>query len=261
MNGTARMRSEVSPTSDVMLAAVRGGVLLILLAGVALGAPDDGPSDATLTGTVVDVTGVGVPGATVVVSTDPGGEIVRVYRLTSDQNGSFRLEGLDRGEYALSLSAPGFQTLNKRQQVSRGGELKLPNLVLEVGRMGGPNCGSFWVRPTVRAVPNEGSSEVTGAVGRTEGIPLKGAVVRLASTKNTYLGRTEMGGEFRIGDVEPGLYKLAITMPGFGDFEVDQVEVRPMTRTLILDVLRLRGCPDGVQCQPLKEVEKLQVCQ
>jgi len=87
-------------------------------------------STATLSGAITDPTGAVIPGATVtLVKTDTN--FTRV--ATSRSDGSFREEFLPLGPYKVSVSAPGFKTLERTGVVLTVMQDATLNLALEVG--------------------------------------------------------------------------------------------------------------------------------
>ncbi|MDE1163321.1 MAG: TonB-dependent receptor [Acidobacteriaceae bacterium] len=87
--------------------------LLLLFFAFGLFAPHKAFSQtdtATLSGTVVDSTGASIPGATVTVR-QTSTNFSRT--VTTSGDGGFRVEFLPIGSYAVHVSAPGFQTLER----------------------------------------------------------------------------------------------------------------------------------------------------
>ncbi|HZS08453.1 MAG TPA: carboxypeptidase-like regulatory domain-containing protein [Blastocatellia bacterium] len=81
-------------------------ILLTVMTTSGLMAFGQGSSTASLAGSVVDLTGAVVPGASVVVkSTATGLE----FKATTADNGTFFVPALDPGTYSVSVTAPGFK--------------------------------------------------------------------------------------------------------------------------------------------------------
>ena len=126
---------------------VMGVLSLLILATVSVEAQ---PARTDLTGTVVDATGAGIPGARVVLA---NGYAVEVRAGMTDPAGAFRFASLARGSYVLHVDAPGFE--------SRELELFVP------GNQGPPfrvelNIGKLSTSVTVTA-GNGAVSEVTSS--------------------------------------------------------------------------------------------------
>ena len=86
-------------------------VLVLVLAALLVGpTPSLAQPTATLSGLVADQTGVSIPGVTV--------ELLRgaaaVQAGVSDDAGRYAFAGLEPGDYTLRVTAPGFQTLERR---------------------------------------------------------------------------------------------------------------------------------------------------
>jgi hypothetical protein len=96
------------------------------------------PSEAqivtgSITGTVSDPSGLGVPSADIVlVQTETG----RERRLQSDDTGDFVISGLDAGRYNLSVTATGFKKLERLQiNLATGERLPLGALKMDIGQL------------------------------------------------------------------------------------------------------------------------------
>jgi Fe(3+) dicitrate transport protein len=81
-----------------------------------------GQTSAQLTGRVHDAKGAVIPGATV---TAERREFRFRVETTTDENGMFKLEGLPRGSYVLTASAPSFGTRAIEQEVPAGSPVEL----------------------------------------------------------------------------------------------------------------------------------------
>ena len=89
---------------------------------------------ATLSGTVKDVQGNVVPGASVVLTSDTRG--VRVGETTTDTTGGFVFPGTMPDTYTLTVALAGFKTLKTSGLVvSAGDRLALPPLTIDVGAL------------------------------------------------------------------------------------------------------------------------------
>jgi iron complex outermembrane recepter protein len=99
---------------------------VLLVCACILSAGEAGP--AVVTGTVTDISGAVVPGASVKLKS-PAGDTTAV---TTDRNGQFRAATLAAGEYDLSAESPGFARLLRRAVPLRPGETLRLDLVLQV---------------------------------------------------------------------------------------------------------------------------------
>src|SRR5438034_11619878 len=108
--------------------------LCLLLATVAflVALPDPGQGQAiqsTLLGTVTDATGAVVIGATVTVKNE-GTNFERT--MVTDENGDYRIAGLEVGRYQGSVSAPGFKTFVRSRNVLGSRQIKRVDAFLVV---------------------------------------------------------------------------------------------------------------------------------
>jgi hypothetical protein len=87
-------------------------------------------NDATLTGTVVDITGAVIPNAKLMI-TDEASGVART--ASSDDRGVFSLVGIPVGTYDVAVSAPGFNTmLRKGVAVHISDQIELKGIALRV---------------------------------------------------------------------------------------------------------------------------------
>ena len=78
---------------------------VVLLFGLSTGALAQ--REATVSGTVTDITGGVLPGAEVTAIHEPTDEVTTGF---TDGTGKYQLTGLQPGSYTLTVSMPGFQT-------------------------------------------------------------------------------------------------------------------------------------------------------
>ncbi len=86
---------------------------------------------ATLTGTIVDQTGAAIPRAAISVRRDAAGFMREI---TSDGRGAFALTDLLPGEYAVTVTSPGFTVAAERVTL-RAGQARQLELTLRVGNL------------------------------------------------------------------------------------------------------------------------------
>jgi hypothetical protein len=101
------MKRIIGPVMALLLAAVPG-----LWAQASRG---------NIYGTVLDASGAVLPGATVTIS----GASMGARTTQSGDNGDFRILNLDPGTYKLSVSMPGFATVNREVVVTTGQNVNL----------------------------------------------------------------------------------------------------------------------------------------
>ena len=95
----------------------------------AFSAPARGQT-AGISGTVVDESGAGVPGATVQL-TGPSGRALT----TSGQGGAYRFSGLASGTYQLAVSLPGFSQATRNNIAVSSGNVALPAIALALANL------------------------------------------------------------------------------------------------------------------------------
>ncbi|MFT5141959.1 MAG: hypothetical protein ACI84D_000570 [Thalassolituus oleivorans] len=88
--------------------------------------PVQAQSRHSITGVVVDTSGVGIPGATVVALTKPDSVIARF--AISDGNGAFHLRRVAEADYVLQVTFVGF--VSQRQDITVAAELDAGTIVL-----------------------------------------------------------------------------------------------------------------------------------
>src|ERR1700722_20065604 len=87
-------------------------------------------SDGTLAGTITDQTGAAVPNATVkVVSAQYGAPRTTV----TDSVGTYRMDNLQPGTYAVTFSASGFADLQVENVILRGSVTTIADGVMQIG--------------------------------------------------------------------------------------------------------------------------------
>ncbi len=104
------------------------GVMLLGLAGMA-GAQVAGTG--SIQGTVADPTGAVIPGATVTI-TEASTQVK--HTALTDGSGVYAFPNLDVGTYAVTVSAPGFQTYTKTGNVLEVGSSIAINVPMSIGR-------------------------------------------------------------------------------------------------------------------------------
>ena len=79
--------------------------------------------------------------------------------------------------------------------------------------------------PTLSAQSTQGS--IVGLVTDPSGAGIAGASVQVVNQGNAYLRETQTGasGDYRVSGVEPGIYRVVVTAPGFNALEQKDVDV------------------------------------
>lgn len=136
----------------------------------------------------------------------------------------------------------------RRRLVQRGG-LALAGVLLTIASGGSlAGVGSLAAPATARA-QEEGAGHLVGLVTAADGGPLAGAVITVSSaalpTGDASL-TTDEAGRFRLGLIPPGLYDVAVELPGYrrgllGGLKVE--DGRTTDASLVLE--RRAGGEDG----------------
>ena len=87
-------------------------------------------NEASLKGTVTDLSGSVIAGSAIVAKND---STAQVRSTVADENGSFFLGALAPGSYTITARAPGFKTLEQRGLKLNVGETTGLSIKLEVG--------------------------------------------------------------------------------------------------------------------------------
>ncbi len=101
---------------------------LALLTALALAAPAAGAQDAGIDGTVVDATGLVLPGVTVAARNQASGDVSTAF---TDGTGRFTIDMLEPGLYEVTFTLPGFDTVARDVEAAAGG-LVTVDIELEV---------------------------------------------------------------------------------------------------------------------------------
>ena len=118
-------RVDLLPVRMVLIA------LLLTVAGLAGSVVQAQEFRATLSGAVTDPTGAMVPGASIVVKETQTGTINRTL---SDSSGQYVVPFLSPGDYSITVSGAGFQTVTRTGITLHSQEHPIVNLTLTVGQ-------------------------------------------------------------------------------------------------------------------------------
>ena len=109
---------------------ILSGLLILLAAAAPRGLAQ--LAGATLTGTVSDESGGGIPNARIAIKSTDRGEVREV---TTNGDGLYVAPNLTPGEYDITVTANGFQTLIQRGVVLNAGAQQAVNLSMKVGSL------------------------------------------------------------------------------------------------------------------------------
>jgi hypothetical protein len=196
-----------------LLAAVLVGESSPLTEAQAAATADQAQSVATLSGVVTDTFGARLSGATIsLYSAD------RVLQTKSDVKGQFRFPHVPPGTYQLEATRRGFKT--KKTAAIRVLDSNEPLAIsLDVAAAG--YCAG---EDSVAYADTTAGRELTGVVLDSKQ-PVAGAEVDLVSASGTRVLATKRSngkGEFLFANLEPGLYSLRVSHPGYRDGRTEE---------------------------------------
>lgn len=144
---------------------------------------------ASLTGTVLDPQDAVVAGAKITLTSE---ETQQEQSTQSDDEGAFRFDSVEAGNYTLRIESPGFLTYQKVNIALRSGDEQRINAKLDIASLGGaviilPNT------PLVAAIWNGNMTEVRNLLA--EGVDVN---VVDTSTDNTALGHAVLAGNLEL---------------------------------------------------------------
>jgi carboxypeptidase family protein len=175
--------------------------------GLLAGAQDPtNQSKGTILGTVIDPTGIGIPGVRITVLEEMP---PRNYDVTTDCSGFYRLSNLAAGRYTVRFGSKGFRTETRTVLVNSSQVMPL-DVKMQVGQLGesGPN---------VELSGPSGTGSIKGTVTDGHGAVIPGAHVLAIeeATGNSAETTTNADGLYRFPMVERGFYSLIIEAQGF----------------------------------------------
>jgi hypothetical protein len=163
------------------------------------------PAKASLAGTVVKEPGAEPVKKAVIELIAENQEEGGNYTATSDQEGQFKIEGIQPGRYRMFVERPGYLEVDKQRRRSEG-------VVVSFG------AGQELKEQTLHMIP---AAIVTGRVLDEDGDPMPNVDITVFRRKASSFepngsAQTNDLGEFRIGGLLAGKYYVAATpMPNF----------------------------------------------
>ncbi len=215
-----------------------------------------------LRGLVVDESGAAIGNADVQLKRSKSSAVYM--RVQTARDGTFQFNDVPAGTYDIMIMRPGLVSLLRRGVRVRSGEMvALSSMTLQNGP---PSCspGPSYLPKIENARLESGDPQVVGSViETTDGQALVAASVVVTKgrtkVKNAAV-KTDSQGQFKLVGLPEGSYNLRVIAPGYADFVVDLVPVRPGEETRI-QRLEMRRCPAGRRCKPIKYNEVWVACQ
>src|SRR5258708_15219272 len=121
-------RTTVTEWSTTLMQTTKAVLFICLLIAIPV-AMAQGVS-GRIVGTVVDPTGAVIPNATVTLSNQDTGAIIKV---TTNGNGQYRADTLRPGNYQLKIEAPGLQTIVSNGNVVTVDNATVVDITMRVG--------------------------------------------------------------------------------------------------------------------------------
>lgn len=210
-------------------------------------------STATLSGTVMDLTGAPIENAKVQIDSDAIN--VGPYSAKTDHLGHFRFADIPPETYHLEINVPGFKTWRKTEiRLLYGQQASLGEAFLLIGE----GCGAPLVESTQRSVSVGDSGTLRGSVLDGSGSPIVGARVSLKSCFRC-VTKTNREGQFIFSNLMKEHYTLDISMIGF------YREILPnffVTKNMdwTYSPIQLKRCPTG-GCDRTPQPKVIGLCQ
>ena len=209
-------------------------------------APVPFDSTAAISGTVTNVAGKTVAGATISITSSSGA----TQTATSDSHGKYSVKSAPGNGFTISVGAKGFKTFEvKDVSLVAGDEVPL-DVALERGKdsavqaaapsapaKSGPAAtGTFAPKAAVVPAKSRKPAKLSGIVTDASGAAIPGASVSV--TNSAGLGKTVVAdakGNYEIAKLPPGTYDVSASAPGFKPFQAPGVALAGGV-TLPLDV-------------------------
>ena len=174
---------------------------LLLLGGLAaMGQGSQNQGRGTILGTVVDPTGMGIPGALITVIEQSTG---KHFETTTDCEGNYRISNLAAGNYQVRIEAEWFvPEIKNSERVSPAVITQLDSkLRISVSSDGGPQI--------VAEPPGFPAGSIFGSVRDPDGAAVPARITAIEHTKgNRYKTTTDSNGVFRLRNLPTGSYDV-----------------------------------------------------
>jgi Carboxypeptidase regulatory-like domain len=208
---------------------------------------------ASLTGKVQDPVSAGAADTLVelVLTRAP----VILFQSIADSGGVYRFTRLPAGEYDLTLSHVGFNTLTVKSTIILNGEHRaMPTLQLSAGANG--DCSHPGEPDAIRFFRSQTNVGSFGGTVRLGGTTVSGADITLKCTTGKPCGaaRTDSGGQFLFKALPSGYFSVRVTGLGFYPEDSPTYRVAAGAESAYASIY-IDRCPLG-NCDPKLRTEK-----
>ena len=200
---------------------------LVILTGGCVAQENTG----SISETVIDPTGAGIPRSTVTLS---GSTTVEAQ---SDDQGAFTFSMLEPGAYKLKFKSPGFREHSLDVTVDQR-PLLLGEIVLNIAFMGGDDIGPGAISRSTSAT----GGNIYGVVRHRSAGVAKAVVILQLSGKSTHvkISSTDALGNFQFNELKAGVYDLLIEANGFKTAKVATIGLQDVRDVILAPVQLLR---------------------
>jgi len=232
----------------------RSIALFVVLRAVGLG------QTGSIQGRVVDPTGAVIARAEVVLQGT--GSPAAGINTESDRQGKFLLSGVAPGEYEVVISKPGFVPQTKTIAVTQCQTIDLASIALAIGAI--PTCSRYTLEPPTITYERTKSraARMDGTITRTDGAFLAGVAITLTpmyGNQKPTTRHSDEWGKFSFEGIAAGIYSLRTKLPGYADFIIDRIEIKPEQGTYV-SALQMSECSSRRRCRPVRRVRVPEIC-
>ncbi len=198
-------------------------VIVLLYGSLSLISAQEG---ASLHGTVIVPSGSPVQQAIVTVEGTGGGQTA-----TTNEAGHYNMNGLNRGNYTVRITAAGYQEFVVSMVLGNGDSKEIDAVLMSAPPApeapastpsGTETPSSGQPQGAAQAtVEQKGSAGLSGVITDPTGAVIAGATVTVTGPSGTKTVTSDGRGQYVVSGIAPGTYKVKITAENFAPFETD----------------------------------------
>jgi protocatechuate 3,4-dioxygenase beta subunit len=192
------------------------------------GMPSMGADNAaSITGTVTDVAGKNVDGATISITNDSGVSKTAV----TDKQGKYRVDDIAPGTYSIAVTAQGFKPFEVKDISLVAGDVVPLDVALEPGAAAPPvqtKAGQTSKGVAAKTVPAKSAktAAMNGTVTDMAGAAIAGASVSVTNASGfSQTAVADAKGNYSIAGLPAGTYDVSATAKGFKTFQAPGVSL------------------------------------